>query len=102
MNRVVVLLGAGASIDFGVPGTNRLTEIITERVTSDEWVRHQHGHAAFCKIATVLGEYLTNLGLVNYEQIYHCVHELQQLEIPRIGTVDEYRHLLVPFVANSS
>jgi hypothetical protein len=102
MKRVVVLLGAGASVELGVPDTNGLTEIIAKRVTSDEWVRSQGGDVAFRNIGNTLSTYLTTPGIVNYEHIYHCAHELQHLQAPSNGAVDEYRPLLIPFVSKSS
>lgn len=100
MKRVVVILGAGASVEFGAPATSKLTENIEQRICSDEWMRHQDGDAAFRKIKEMLSTHLTNPA--NYEQIYHCVHELIHFFPLSERTVDEYRPLLMPFIQNNS
>jgi NAD-dependent SIR2 family protein deacetylase len=102
MKRVVVIFGAGASIDYGVPTTIKLSEQIENQVCGDAWVKNQHGDDAYIQIKNELTSYLTNPGVVNFEQIYHCIHELIHFYEPISGTVDEYRPILFPFLKNKS
>jgi hypothetical protein len=95
MKRALVLFGAGASIDYGAPSTATLTQAIENTVQADAIMRHTGGDVAFRNIRARLGDYL---GAVNFEQIYHCVHELIYTFSPPAGAVDEYRPLLVPFI----
>ena len=96
MKRAVVLLGAGASIGYGAPSTVRL--IIEQTVRNDPLMQHTGGDAAYLQILAGLTGYLENPGTVNFEQIYHCVHELIFTFPPGLGAVDEFRPLLVPFI----
>ncbi len=102
MKRIVVILGAGASIEFGAPATNNLTDNIERRIYSDAWMKHTGGDAAFKKIKETLSTHLADPGTVHYEHIYHCAHELTHFFPPNPSTVDEYRPLLFPFVQNNS
>jgi hypothetical protein len=96
--RALILLCAGASIDYGAPSTGRITELIEHGVQTDEFVQHMGGDVAFREIRARLGNYLTT---VNFEQVYHCVHELISTFPPPDRAVDEYRPLLVPFINNT-
>lgn len=100
--RAVVLLGAGASVEYGVPSTTRLTELIEHAVVADRWMQHTRGDAAFATIKAGLQDYLRNPGVVHFEHIYHCAHELIHTFAPTIGAFDEFRPLLCPFIDNRS
>lgn len=97
--RAVVLLGAGASVEYKVPSTQELTSLIEHEVLSDGWLKITGGDKAFTLIKKELEEYLTSY---SFEQIYHCIHELIYLNAPTPSAVDEYRPLLYPFVKNSN
>jgi hypothetical protein len=96
VKRAVILLGAGASKEFGVPLTAEFSETIEKEVLSDAWVRDQEGDAAYRTIKCRLSRYLE--APVNFEHIYHCAHELIYLREPTPG----FRPVLVPFLRNTS
>ena len=100
--RALVILGAGASIEYGVPATIPFTDIIEAAVLSDRWVQSQQGDIAYKTIKRRLKRYLHNPGVVHFEQIYHCAHELIYLQRPDPSAVDEYRPILVPFLRDTS
>lgn len=102
MKRALVLLGAGASIDFGVPSTVAFSGIIEEKVLDDAWVQSQGGDAAYRTIKRRLKRYLKDPGIVHFEHIYHCAHELLYVRKPANGAVDEFRPILVPFLKDTS
>jgi hypothetical protein len=85
MKRTVVLFGAGASIEYGAPSTFGLTDTIGRKVEADDYMKMSGGDAAYLKIRDTLSGYLS---AVNFEQIYHCVHELIY-SAPTPGAVDE-------------
>ncbi len=60
------------------------------------------GDNAFQTIKNGQSAYLQKPGVVRFEQIYHCVHELLHFYPPTVGSVDEFRPLLLPFLTNSS
>jgi hypothetical protein len=97
--RNLVLFGAGASIEYGAPSTPELTRIIEQGVHSDRWMQRCGGDAAYDKIQNALRGYLS--GDVNFEQIYHCVHELAFLQ-PTSGAADEFKPLLGGLVADTT
>ena len=100
--RALVVLGAGASIEYGIPATVDFTDIIEAAVISDPWVQSQNGDAAYKTIKRRLKRYLRDPGIVHFEQIYHCAHELIHLQRPGAGAVDEFRPILVPFLKDTS
>lgn len=100
--RALLILGAGGSIEYGVPATLKFTDIIETAITADPWVQAQQGDAAYRTIKRRLKRYLHNPGIVHFEQIYHCAHELIHLKRPHPSAVDEYRPVLVPFLKDTS
>ncbi|MDA9537280.1 hypothetical protein ACM41_13965 [Bradyrhizobium sp. CCBAU 21362] len=100
--RALVILGAGGSIEYGIPATIKFTDIIEAAVMSDPWVQSQGGGAAYQTIKRRLKRYLHNPGTVHFEQIYHCAHELIYMQRPDTGAVDEFRPILVPFLKDTS
>src|ERR1700732_1058140 len=73
MKRAVVLLGAGASIDYDVPSTDTLTGAVEREVKADRWMKHIGGDAALSVISGGLKAYLHQ---DNFGHISHCAHEL--------------------------
>jgi hypothetical protein len=100
--RALIILGAGASIEYGVPATIKFTDIIEAAVMSDPWVQNQKGDVAYQTIKRRLRRYLHNPGIVHFEQIYHCAHEFIYLQRPNKSAVDEFRPILVPFLKDTS
>jgi len=102
MKRAVILLGAGASVEYKTPSTKELTDAIEREVIADAWMQQTKGDEAFRVIRDGLKNYLHQPGIVNFEHIYHCVHELISTFALTSGAVDEFRPLLHPFINNQS
>jgi hypothetical protein len=100
MKRAVILVGAGASLDFNVPSTSSLTSAIEREVNADPLMRHLGSDLAFATIKSGLAAYLKKPGVVNFEQIYHVAHELIFTYPPTAGAYDEFKPILQPFVQN--
>lgn len=100
--RAIVLFGAGASVEYKVPSTTTLTEDIERSVMADGWMKHSGGDAAYATIRNKLKDYLCNPGVVHFEHIYHCAHELLSRSEPGTRAFDEFRPLLVPFLDDNS
>ena len=97
--RALVLVGAGASLEFGAPCTAKLTSAIERRVRADEWMRHSGGDRAYLELLAFLAGYLQGgARAVNFEHLYHCAQELLFTFKPTLGAVNEYRPILVPFI----
>ena len=100
--RVVVLFGAGASIEYQAPSTTGLTKVIEQSVMADLWMKASGGDVAYAAIRDTLQGYLRHPGIVHFEHIYHCAHELQFKSAPEHSAFDEFRPLLVPFMDDNS
>ena len=97
--RAMVLVGAGASLEFGAPCTARLTKIIGQKVKEDTRIQQCGGDAAYREILKILAGYFQgDPCAVNFEHIYHCAHELLFTFEPASSTVNKYRPLLQPFI----
>jgi len=97
--RALLLVGAGASIDFGVPSTQKLTNIIANKIANDSWMQRSGADSAFKEIQATLGAYYQGgVEAVNFEQIYHCAHELLFTFSPGESAVNAYRPALFPFL----
>ncbi len=102
MKRAVVVLGAGASLEYGAPSTGALTHLIERAVLADAGMKRVKADDAFKTIKSRLETYLENPGTVHFEHIYHCAHELISTFAPTTGAADEFRPLLYPFISNTS
>ena len=97
--RALVLVGAGASLDFGAPSTAELTKVIEKKVCADKRMQIFGSDLAYLKILKTLAGYLQGgTCAVNFEQIFHCAHELLFTFDPVSGAVNEYRPILQPFI----
>jgi hypothetical protein len=60
------------------------------------------GDAAFQAIKKGLAGYLRKPGVISFEQIYHCAHELLFTYPPSPGAYDEFKPIMQPFTANTT
>lgn len=95
--RAVLLFGAGASVEYNAPCTKQITDEIKRQVIADDLMKEFGGDTAYQIIECVLQTYLTDPKDVNFEQIYHCAHELIFLCPHTKGANNEYRPLLQAF-----
>lgn len=100
MKTAMVLFGAGASVEYNAPSTSGLTENIEREVLADSWMKQSGGAAAFEAIKLGLARYLQ--GSVNFEQIYHCAHELMFTYPTTAGAYDEFKPVMQPFISNTT
>jgi len=100
MKKVCLILGAGASIEFGSPSTEALTTLIEKRLEGDQWIQGNNVFATYQLIKGKLQEFLVKPGTLHFEHIYHCIHELLQFSY-EVSTeaFDEFRYLLQPFLS---
>ena len=106
--RALVVVGAGASLDFGAPSTAELTDRLRDQVHRDEWMELSGGKEAFMRIDTTLAGYLTRdepegKPVTNFEHIFHCAQEILSGTFPPTpGAVNEFKPILYPFLGRWS
>lgn len=99
--RALFLVGAGASVEFGVDSTEKLTDALAREIASDERMLHSGASLAFEEISTALASYYRGgRAAVNFEQVFHCAHELLFAFPPTAGAINQYRPALVPFLTH--
>ncbi len=97
--RAVLLFGAGASVEYKAPSTSTITAEIEAQVMADEWMKESGGDKAYQVIRDRLQCYLQSPDDVNFEQIYHCAHELSYMFPHSASAMNEFRPLLPAFTA---
>ncbi len=92
-------------MDFGASSTADLTKSIEKKMLAGDRKRDCASGRAWLEIKHALTSYYKEVsdevaceGLVNFEHIYHCAHELMFTFKPILGTAPEYQPVLVPFV----
>lgn len=100
--RAIIILGAGASVEYGIPTTMNLTELIEKDICDDDWMKLNEFYTTYKFIKDELSAYLTSPSSVHYENIYHCIHELLHLSPKVVGGTDRFRPLLRPFLQNNT
>ena len=98
--RALVIAGAGAALEFGVPSTSELTKLVREKTSTDDVMRRFGADQACRRIDETLSAYLDGgSNAVNFEHIFHCAQEiLSNTFEPTPGAVNEFRPILYPFV----
>ena len=97
--KVCMILGAGSSIEYGVPSTPKLTDQLENRILNDEWVLYKKADETYKLIRNTLKSFLINPGGENFEQIFHVIDELSQASyVVGKSAFDEFRYLLQPFI----
>ncbi|MER9176598.1 SIR2 family protein [Mesorhizobium sp. M0955] len=98
MKRAILIVGAGASVEYEAPSTAKITAEIERQVMPDGWMKSSGGDQAFQVIKQQLEGYLNEPRDVNFEHIYHCAHELFNSFPASSRAMNEYRPLLTPFL----
>jgi NAD-dependent SIR2 family protein deacetylase len=102
LKRALILFGAGASIEYGVPSTSQLTDLVEREIATDAVAKHYKGDVAAQMIFAELRKYLTKPGNINFEQVYHCAHELLVIQPATLGAYDEFKPILLPFLIDKT
>nr|WP_312379229.1 SIR2 family protein [Delftia acidovorans] len=95
--RALILLGAGASVELGIPATSALTNTIDAAVLEDKWCAHTRGSQAYSDVRETLVRYYGSQDEAHFERVYHVLHQLAQLQ-ERPTACPEFRPILAPFV----
>ena len=98
--RALVILGAGASLEFGAPSTSDLTKQVRKKLLCNEFMCDVGADQAYQRINDTLALYLQGYqAAVTFEHVYHCAHEILSMAFrPTPGAVDQFKPILYPFV----
>ncbi|QDD64297.1 hypothetical protein EJD96_09025 [Herbaspirillum seropedicae] len=74
--RALVIIGAGASVEYGIPVTATFGSVIENAVRGDAYCQRTGGVDAYLDVANKLLGYYQNANEAHFERIYHVLHEL--------------------------
>ncbi|MFG0859219.1 hypothetical protein [Pseudomonas sp. CJQ_13] len=95
--RILVLVGAGASVDFGIPQTSGFTDKLEEHMLADGYSVRSGGWDAYKCVKSELENYYGSESEAHFERIYHTLHELAAMKVSA-GAVPKYKPVLLPFM----
>ncbi|APO94843.1 SIR2 family protein [Xanthomonas vesicatoria] len=96
--RALVIVGAGASIEYGIPATAEFGELIEGHLANDKYCRTTGGYNAYLDVRSKLESYYApKSNEAHFERIYHVLHELAAMRVTE-GAVPKFKHVLNPFI----
>lgn len=96
--RILVLVGAGASVDFGIPQTKDFTAALERELQDDQYCLESGGWEAYQWVKNTLEKYYGDEPWeAHFERVYHSLHELAAMKLID-GAVPKYKPVLYPFL----
>lgn len=95
--RALVVVGAGASVEFGIPATVQFNRLIDAGITKSSYCSSVGGIDVYCDVKKTLESYYGDTNEAHFERIYHVMHELSMLE-KVTGSVPKYSPVMLPFL----
>lgn len=96
--RALVVVGAGASVEYGIPATATLGELIEAGIARDEYCVSVGGVDAYYGVKSILTDYYDkDVSQAHFERIYHVMHELDAFRLSP-GAVAKFRPVMRPFL----
>lgn len=98
--RAVVIVGAGASVEYGIPITAKFGPLINQAIQANPYCVHVGGAAAYLDVKQKLTAYYNSADEAHFERIYHVMHELSVLHTTP-GAVPKFLPVMYPFLGRS-
>lgn len=95
--RAVVVVGAGASVEYGIPVTADFGALIDQAIYSDAYCKSVGGTAAYVEVKAKLETYYQNTAEAHFERIYHVLHELAMHQTTP-NAVAKFSPVMYPFL----
>lgn len=95
--RALIVMGAGASVEFGIPATAGFGNLIDDAIRADKCCAHEGGVDAYFDIRDKLRTLYGDATEAHFERIYHVMHELSQLRVTQ-GAVPKFLPVMYPFL----
>lgn len=86
----MIIFGAGASVEYGIPATIPLTKIITDKINSNSRFENQKVTEVYNYVKITLEQYYGNKDQAHFERVYHVVHECLLITI-MMGRLQNFR-----------
>lgn len=97
--RALVIIGAGASVDFGLGATDWFGKEIEARLTSNTFCVANGGLDAYLAVRDGLTAFYNGeASEAHFERIYHALHEVAELTRPIAAAVPKFRPILQSLV----
>ncbi len=97
MRRALVVMGAGASVEYGIPVTADFGQIIEAAVRNDAYCQRTGGVDVYLDVAGKLLTYYRSQAEAHFERIYHVLHELDAFRLTS-RAVAKFRPVMYPFL----
>lgn len=98
--RALVVVGAGASVELGIPATPAFSVLIDEAIKTDRYCVHVGGADAYFDIQAKLRTYYGDTAEAHFERIYHVMYELSELRVTP-SAVPKFRPVMYPFLGSA-
>jgi len=98
--RALVVMGAGASVELGIPATIGFGNLIDDAIKADKYCAHVGGTEVYFDIRDKLRTYYASEAEAHFERIYHVMHELSQLRAKQ-GAVPKFLPVMYPFLGTA-
>lgn len=95
--RALVVVGAGASVDFGIPITSKFGKLIDATIKADPVCVSEGGTDVYLDVQAKLRSYYGNDDEAHFERVYHVMRELSQLRVTP-GAVPTFKPVMYPFI----
>lgn len=97
--RALIVAGAGASVEYGIPATAPLGALIEAGIAKDRYCVSVGGVDAYHDIKSILTDYYgKDANQAHFERIYHVMHELDAFRLTP-GAVAKFRPVMLPFLS---
>lgn len=94
--RALIIVGAGASVEYGIPITSEFTNDITDQINNNNYYKGQDITEVYNYVKDTLVSYYNNEGDAHFERIYHALHELYAHHYFD-GAVAKFSPVMAPF-----
>lgn len=95
--RAIVIVGAGASKEFGIPLTADFGKLIDDAIRNDSYCAHTGGADVYFDVQAKLDNYYGDANEAHFERVYHVLHEIDALRLTP-GAIAKFRPVMHPFV----
>ena len=99
--RALVVMGAGASVDFGIPTTVGFGNLIDDAIKADPYCARVGATDAYFDVRDKLRTFYGDATEAHFERIYHVMHELSQFRLTQ-GAVPKFRPVMYPFLETAA